>query len=40
LAPLEMESDRGLLFMRSLTDILQYIRTAEGRNCLILQKSF
>jgi serine/threonine-protein kinase RsbW len=40
LAPLEMESDRGLLFMRSLTDTLQYIRTAEGRNCLILQKSF
>jgi serine/threonine-protein kinase RsbW len=40
LAPLEMESDRGLLFMRSFTDTLQYIRTAEGRNCLILQKSF
>jgi serine/threonine-protein kinase RsbW len=39
-APLEMESDRGLLFMRSLTDSLQYIRTGEGRNCLILQKSF
>ncbi|MFM7904656.1 MAG: ATP-binding protein, partial [Microcystis sp.] len=38
--PLEMESDRGLLFMRSLTDSLQYIRTDEGRNCLILQKSF
>ena len=40
LPPLEMESDRGLLFMRSLTDSLQYIRTGEGRNCLILQKSF
>ncbi|ELP54658.1 anti-sigma regulatory factor [Microcystis aeruginosa NIES-298] len=39
-APLEMESDRGLLLMRSLTDTLQYIRTGEGRNCLILQKSF
>ncbi|TRV51334.1 MAG: ATP-binding protein [Microcystis panniformis Mp_MB_F_20051200_S9] len=39
-APLEMESDRGLLLMRSLTDTLQYIRTGEGKNCLILQKSF
>ena len=39
-APLEMESDRGLLLMRSLTDSLQYVRTGEGRNCLILQKSF
>lgn len=39
-APLEMESDRGLPLMRSLTDTLQYIRTGEGRNCLILQKSF
>jgi serine/threonine-protein kinase RsbW len=39
-APLAMESDRGLLFMRSLTDSLQYVRTAEGRNCLILRKNF
>jgi serine/threonine-protein kinase RsbW len=39
-APLEMESDRGLLFMRALTDRLQYIRVADGRNCLILSKGF
>jgi serine/threonine-protein kinase RsbW len=36
--PLEKESDRGLLFMRALTDRLQYIRLPDRRNCLILSK--
>jgi serine/threonine-protein kinase RsbW len=39
-APLERESDRGLLFMRALTDRLQYIRFPDGRNCLILSKKY
>jgi serine/threonine-protein kinase RsbW len=37
-APLEKESDRGLLFMRAFTDRLQYIRLSDQRNCLILTK--
>jgi serine/threonine-protein kinase RsbW len=36
--PLEKESERGLLFMKALTDSLQYIRTEDGRNCLVLIK--
>lgn len=39
-APLDLESDRGLLFMRALTDRLQYIRSTDGRNCLILSKNY
>lgn len=36
--PLEKESDRGLFFMQELTDDLQYVRAAKGRNCLIMKK--
>ena len=36
--PLEKESDRGLFFMQELTDELDYIRLANRRNCLIMQK--
>jgi serine/threonine-protein kinase RsbW len=39
-APLERESDRGLLFMRALTDHLQYIRATDNRNCLIWTKNY
>jgi serine/threonine-protein kinase RsbW len=37
--PLEKESERGLLFMKALTDNLQYLRLEDGRNCLILSKN-
>lgn len=36
--PLEKESERGLLLMRSLMDKLQYIRLEDGRNCLVMSK--
>lgn len=36
--PLEKESDRGLLFMRALTDRLEYVRLSDRGNCLILTK--
>jgi serine/threonine-protein kinase RsbW len=35
--PLELESDRGLSFIKQLTDDLQYIR-CQGQNCLIMVK--
>ncbi len=35
--PLERESDRGLLFMKQLTDDLQYLRN-QGQNCLMMRK--
>lgn len=35
--PLEFESDRGLLFMKQLTDDLQYLRN-HGQNCLMMRK--
>ena len=37
--PLEKESERGLLFMKALTDNLQYLRLEDGRNCLVLSKN-
>jgi serine/threonine-protein kinase RsbW len=37
--PLKKEGDRGLLLIQSLTDNLQYIRTLDGRNCLIMVKN-
>ena len=37
--PLEKESNRGLLLIRKFTDYLQYIRLADGRNCLIMYKN-
>lgn len=36
--PLEKESDRGLFFMKELTDELLYLRMSDSRNCLILKK--
>lgn len=36
--PLEQESDRGLFFMKKLTDELYYIRQEDGRNCLLMVK--
>jgi serine/threonine-protein kinase RsbW len=36
--PLEKESDRGLFFMKELTDELFYLRMSDDRNCLILKK--
>lgn len=36
--PLEKESDRGLFFMKELTDELQYLRLSDDRNCLIMKK--
>jgi serine/threonine-protein kinase RsbW len=38
--PLEKESDRGLFFMKNLTDELNYIRIADEQNCLILRKNY
>jgi serine/threonine-protein kinase RsbW len=37
--PLEKESERGLLFIKALTDNLQYLRLEDGRNCLVLSKN-
>ncbi|MDJ0715383.1 MAG: ATP-binding protein [Prochloraceae cyanobacterium] len=37
--PLEREGGRGLQFMSQFTDDLQYIRTSNQRNCLILKKN-
>lgn len=37
--PLEREGQRGLLFMDKLTDELDYIRTDDERNCLIMRKN-
>lgn len=37
--PLEREGERGLLFMDKLTDELDYIRTDDCRNCLIMRKN-
>ncbi|MGE5655119.1 MAG: ATP-binding protein [Actinomycetota bacterium] len=36
--PLEGEGGRGLMFMHKLTDELDYIRTADHRNCLVMRK--
>ena len=36
--PLDQESDRGLFFMKQLTDGLHYIREEDHRNCLIMEK--
>jgi serine/threonine-protein kinase RsbW len=36
--PLEQESDRGLFFMKQLTDELHYIRAEDERNCLLMVK--
>lgn len=36
--PLEQESDRGLFFMKELTDELYYIRQEDERNCLLMVK--
>jgi len=36
--PIEQESDRGLFFMKQLTDELHYIRAEDGRNCLLMVK--
>lgn len=37
--PLEKESDRGLFFMKELTDNLQYIRIANRCNYLVMRKN-
>ncbi|NJL81801.1 MAG: ATP-binding protein [Chloroflexaceae bacterium] len=34
------EDGRGLFFMEQLTDELRYVRTDNGRNCLIMRKQF
>lgn len=36
--PLTQTSGRGLIFMDLLTDELDYTRTANNRNCLLLRK--
>lgn len=36
--PLEQESDRGLFFMKELTDELYYTRQEDERNCLLMVK--
>lgn len=36
--PLERTSGRGILFMYRLTDEIDYTRTPDGRNCLLLRK--
>ena len=36
--PLEREGGRGLILMKKLTDDLDYIRTADHRNCLVMRK--
>ncbi|KOR34010.1 anti-sigma regulatory factor [Planktothricoides sp. SR001] len=36
--PLERTSGRGILFMDRLTDELDYSRTPDSRNCLLLRK--
>lgn len=36
--PLQKESDRGLFFMKELTNDLQYIRLSNHQNCLIMRK--
>jgi serine/threonine-protein kinase RsbW len=36
--PLERTSGRGIVFMDQLTDDLDYTRTEDGRNCLLLRK--
>jgi serine/threonine-protein kinase RsbW len=38
LNPLEQESDRGLWFMKQLTDDLEYLRDNQGQNCLRMLK--
>jgi serine/threonine-protein kinase RsbW len=35
---LERENNRGLLFMKELTDDLQYLRLPGGYNCLVMRK--
>jgi serine/threonine-protein kinase RsbW len=37
---LEKEKGWGLQFMERLTDELQYIRTSDRRNCLVMRKNF
>jgi serine/threonine-protein kinase RsbW len=37
--PLEQESDRGLFFMKELTDALDYSRDSDDRNCLLMKKA-
>lgn len=37
--PLDREGERGLVFMYKLTDELQYIRTDDRRNCLLMRKN-
>ena len=37
--PLDREGERGLVFMYKLTDELRYIRTDDGRNCLVMRKN-
>ncbi|MEG4275335.1 MULTISPECIES: ATP-binding protein [unclassified Microcoleus] len=37
--PLDREGERGLVFMYKLTDDLRYIRTDDGRNCLVMRKN-
>ena len=36
--PLDQESDRGLFFMKQLTDGLHYLRGDDNRNCLVMVK--
>ena len=37
-SPLDQESDRGLMFMKQLTDDLEYIRSNQQQNCLRMRK--
>jgi len=38
--PLQKEGGRGLIFMKKLTDHLEYSRGADERNCLLMRKNF